>query len=288
MKTGTVAALILGLLALSSDVIAKSPHASSASLNSGYSGGEYTLEFIPTANAPGAQGTMTIKSVNGDTIAHFSVRGAYPNTVYTIWIVYKALEWPLPTEPGEVPSGSPPATDSSGRSFPKEGNGVAPLARLDSAFTSGMGLDPGVVFVTNNNGDGEVQVKLDYNLIWDAPVGNADIIVQCVPGPLVNGSCPSPSKRIRVTTTWLRKYVAHITAEGQDPATQCANYDASFGSNVQYWQCVDPATGLPRVYRFEFDHFRLANHPDDLTHGFIGGNGVDHWIDMVGDRKSVV
>ncbi len=25
-----------------------------------------------------------------------------------------------------------------------------------------------------------------------------------------------------------------------------------------------------------------------MTHGFIGGNGVDHWIDMVGRRKDVV
>jgi len=49
---------------------------------------------------------------------------------------------------------------------------------------------------------------------------------------------------------------------------------------------VDPQTGngLPRVWRFPFDHFRLAAHPDGLTHGFIGGNEAEHVIDMVGRR----
>jgi len=43
-----------------------------------------------------------------------------------------------------------------------------------------------------------------------------------------------------------------------------------------------------RVPRFEFDHFRLAAHPDSLTHGFIGGNGTDHRIDMVGRRSDLI
>lgn len=301
MKRARIICLIVGLLAL----LALSSHATashskgkgfSQSLSSGSGPQEYTLEFRPTANAPGAQGTITIKTGEGATVVHFQVRGAYPNTVYTIWIVYKQLTWPLPTNPGEVPSGPVRAKDSSGRSFPTEGNGVAPLARLDSAFTSGMGLDPGLVFVTNNNGDGEAQVKLDYNLIWHSPVGNQDIIFQCVPGPLAydpkkDPPCLDGTKKVFVTTTWLRKYIAQIKAEGKDPADPtdgCANYDASFEPKIQYWQCVDPITGLPRVPRFEFDHFRLANHPDDLTHGFIGGNGIDHWIDMVGRRCDLV
>jgi hypothetical protein len=36
------------------------------------------------------------------------------------------------------------------------------------------------------------------------------------------------------------------------------------------------------------DHFRLANHPDGLTHGFISGNSVDHLIDMVGRRIDMI
>ena len=45
----------------------------------------YTLEFTRTQNAlPGAQGSMTINVVDGQTIVHFRLRGGYPNTLYTI------------------------------------------------------------------------------------------------------------------------------------------------------------------------------------------------------------
>ena len=91
-----------------------------------------------------------------------------------------------------------------------------------------------------------------------------------------------------MTTTWLRKYIAQVPAA--DRASQCANYDAAEPGGI-YWQCIDPDTvdpntgnGLPRVWRFPFDHFRLAAHPDGLTHGFIGGNETEHVIDMVGRR----
>ncbi len=67
------------------------------------------------------------------------------------------------------------------------------------------------------------------------------------------------------------------------------------GANARFWQCIDPATvtpttgtGLPRVHRCLFDQFRLANHPDDLTHGFIGGNATDHRLDLVGRRAELV
>jgi len=153
-----------------------------------------------------------------------------------------------------------------------------------------MGLDPGAVFFTNDRGDGETQVRLDYDLIRAAPVANKDVIRQCVPGPVAVGAdgkatCPASSQSIRVTTTWLRTYIGQVT----DPATECANYDPALEPGVRFWQCIDPATvdprtgnGLPRVPRFTFNHFRLAAHPDALTHGFIGGNHEDHVIDMVG------
>lgn len=267
----------------------------------------YTLEFLPTQNAPAeAQGTMTLKVVNGETVVHFRVRGAAPNTIYTIWTVFNVLLGPpFPTSGHDVPSCSAAGLDTkaactqlvggtawTGRpGFPKEGNGVAPLARLDHAFTSGMGLDPGAVFFTSDRGDGEVQVKLDYDLVRAAPLGNRDIIVQCVPGPLAdNGkTCQAPSQSVRVTSTWLRTFVAQVVAAGLNPATECANYDPAFEPAVGFWQCIDPATvdprtgnGLPKVPRFSFDHFRLAAHPDALTHGFIGGDPKDHRIDMVG------
>ncbi|MBI4607941.1 MAG: hypothetical protein HY726_02895 [Candidatus Rokubacteria bacterium] len=248
----------------------------------------YTLEFLPTANFPEARGTMALKVVKGETVVHFRVRGARPHTIYTIWIVFNVLRdgpvngvIPADAE-GKVASGAPAG-------FPPEGNAVAPLARLDDAFTSGMGLDPGAVFFTNDRGDGEVQVKLDYDLVREAPVANKDVIRQCVPGPpgvdaAGKPTCPAPSESIRVTTTWLRTYIGQVN----DPATECANYIEGF-PGVFFWQCIDPATvdpktgnGLPRVPRFVFNHFRLAAHPDALTHGFIGGDPVDHIIDMVG------
>jgi len=268
---------VLGLLALPAHAIAEPAE-------------RYTLEFLPTQNAPEAGGTMTLKVVNGETVVHFRVRGARPHTIYTIWIVFNKLIEPLPTVAGKVPSDPPDSPDLLGRPFPPEGNAVAPLARLDDAFTSGMGLDPGAVFFTNDRGDGEVQVKLDYDLVRAAPLGNADIIRQCVPGPPANdGKCLSPSQSIRVTSTWLRTYIGQVVAAGLNPATECANYDPAFEPGVRLWQCIDPATvdprtgnGLPKVPRFVFNHFRLAAHPDALTHGFIGGDPADHIIDMVG------
>src|SRR5207249_8651346 len=86
----------------------------------------YTLEFEPTQNAlAGSDGVMTIKPLPGGTLVAFKLRGGYPNTVYTIWTVYNRLVVPLPTDGSKVPSAGSPAD------FPPEGNGVAPLARLD-------------------------------------------------------------------------------------------------------------------------------------------------------------
>ncbi len=260
----------------------------------------YSLEFIPTQNArPGVQGTMSIKVANGETIVHFRLRGGYPNTVYTIWTVFNILVWPLPSTGTPVPSIS--ATTRPW--FPPEGNAVAPLAPLTSGFTSGMGFDPGATFVSDANGDGEVQVRVDYNLVGDArdgpPVGNKDIIVQCAP------SFSNCTKQVLVTTTWLRKFIGAYALA--DRASLCANYDPRYdpdvknhttgpvaGIDARLWQCVDPATvnpatgeGLPRVQRYPFDHFRLAPHPDDLTHGLLGGNPTDHYIDMVGRRSDL-
>jgi len=39
------------------------------------------------------------------------------------------------------------------------------------------------------------------------------------------------------------------------------------------------------VWRYPFDHFRLAAHSDELTHGFIDGSAFEHAIDMVGRRS---
>src|SRR5207249_11921609 len=89
-----------------------------------------------------------------------------------------------------------------------EGGVVAPTASLSAQFTNGMGIDPGVSFVTDSYGNGYVRLTLDYNILGNTyddapPVGNKVIVTQCVvdtPGPQ-SGPCPSPSNVQRVTTT---------------------------------------------------------------------------------------
>lgn len=285
--------------------------------------GLYVLPFIATQNAPGgvdggAEGVMRIQVEDGKSRIHLRVRGLYPNTVYTIWTVFNKLTW-NPANPGtghsipSCPANGENAAAACGTSwqgwngFPSEGNGVAPTAKMSARFTDGMGLDPGATFKTNPQGDGQVSVQLDYDItaadsVTGPPLGNKNIIRQTVPVPTcdtdANGNLTTTcsKKSLRITTTYLRGFVAeHPVA---DRATKCANYDAKSdpenvvaydhehanGSDARLWQCVHPVTGLPRVPRYGFDHFRLANHPDELTHGFIGGNGIDHWIDMVGRR----
>jgi hypothetical protein len=266
-------------------------------------GERYTLEFVPTQNAlDGVRGTMSIKVVDGQSIVHFRLRGGYPDTVYTIWIVFRLLNWPLPTK--DMGPSVPAATFPPG--FHPEGNGVSPLGRMDKAFTDGMGLDQGITFVTNDNGDGEKRVKVDYNLVGGTedgpPVGNKDITVQCAP------SFTDCVAKVNVATTWLRRFIGEYPLA--ERASLCANYDPKSdpenagvyappvsGIDARRWQCVDPATlrdphdpwsGVPRVHRFQFDHFRLAPHPDALTHGLFGGNKTDHFIDMVGRRCEIV
>ena len=112
----------------------------------------------------------------------FVVRGARPNTLYTIWTTFKPLVWcsasQLQTSPG-CPSAFAPLASSTGVTNTKPGFAnfapgalpfyeaglVAPTASMAKAFTSGMGLDPGATFYTNKNGDGEIHVTLDYNLL---------------------------------------------------------------------------------------------------------------------------
>jgi hypothetical protein len=256
----------------------------------------YELPFIPTQNLPQhAEGVMrlTVRPDTGETTAHLTVRKASPNTVYTIWTVFNKLRWPLPTTGTSVPS-------DTAAGFPSAANGVSPLARLDDAFTSGMGLDPGATFTTDERGNGQVSVRLDYDLVRGAPISNKNLLTQCV-RPVNESACSS----VRVTTTWLRTFIGEFALH--ERASMCANYDpnadpdmgyddvARRGMDARLWQCVDPASVndasgrfVVRVPRFEWDHFRLANHPDSLTHGFIGGTHTDHIIDMVGRRSDLI
>ena len=270
--------------------------------------GPFVLNFEPTPNlwaAPngaqpavwpdGATGTMVLYLYNGQTVLQFTLTNARPNTIYTIWTVFYPLAWPIVLPAGSIRPPLDPNYPNGPPGYYVDAGVVAPTASMNAHFTNGMGPDPGATFATDNVGNGYLQITLDYNILGNTyddgpPVGNKVIVTQCVvdsPGPQ-NGPCPSPRNVLRVTTTWLRKYIAQVPPEGR--ASYCANYSASDSESI-YWQCIDPSTvnsqsgnGLPRVWRFPFDHFRLAAHPDGLTHGFIGGNEGEHVIDMVGRR----
>jgi hypothetical protein len=284
----------------------------------------------PSVKGLGAKAWMTIRQKNGRTDMDFYVTGARPNTLYTIWTVFAPLNWCSTPGTGCPEKFNDPINAGWGTKpgfttldpaqfgplkFYAEGGIVAPTASMAKAFTSGMGLDPGATFYTNRKGEGEIHLKLDYNLLGATyddgpPVGNSTTVAQCavagvsngavVPGPpltykptscppvtlTLNGAPVTTTPRFTTTSSWLRKFIIQVS----DPAKECANYDPTFPASI-FWQCIDPATvdpktgtGLPRVWRFPFDHFRLAAHPDELTHGFIGGSAWEHTIDMVGRR----
>src|SRR5215471_5108318 len=292
----------------------------------------------PSVNGLGATGVMIINPQNnGQTNVQFFLSGARPNTLYTIWTVFKPLTLNWCTTPAAT--GCPEAFSIAAGStkpdfnnadpvfqaaFYSEAGAVAPTASMSVAFTSGMGLDRGITFTTDGNGNGHVLVQLDYDLLGGIlsdgvtidynngpPVGNATAVKQCAMSAISNGTsvtgppleynpttCPgatitlpngktvkAPNVSFTVTSSWLRQFILQVPNPG-DLVTGCANYDP-FNPASYFWQCIDPATGMPRVWRFPFDHFRLAAHPDELTHGFIGGSGFEHTIDMVGRRCAI-
>src|SRR2546425_12687591 len=88
MRTGTVFVIILGLCALLATP-------AQVTGQQGTRAQEYTLNFIPTQNAPqAALGRMTLNVTNGDTIVHFQGSGSYPNTVFTVGAVFNVLDCP--------------------------------------------------------------------------------------------------------------------------------------------------------------------------------------------------
>jgi len=267
----------------------------------------YVLPFIATQNWPEAQATMEIQFRGNGTYLHLTVRHAAPNMLYTLWTVFNELVWPLPTSGHAVPStAAQRRVDPVYGPFPSRGNGVSPVAPLKAAFRDGMGLDPGITFYTDAHGNGDVDIALDYDLIRAAPVSNRKVITQsvCTTGRDFNGRCSGPEVSVSITTTWLRQFIADFPVN--ERAALCANYEPSAdpednrgwqsgGDNALLWQCMDPDTvnkqgarGRALVYQYAPDHFRLAAHLDDFTHGFIGGNATDHRIDMVGRMQDLL
>src|SRR5438105_15175671 len=140
--------------------------------------GQYTLRFEPTqmvySTPNGSQpvmrpssvsGTMTVSTSNGQTDLQFSVRNLRPNTIYTIWTIFYPLQWPMYFAPGSVRPALDPNYPTGPAGYYVDGGVVAPTASLSAEFTNGMGLDPGVTFVTDSWGNGSAHLTLDYNIL---------------------------------------------------------------------------------------------------------------------------
>ena len=286
--------------------------------------GKYRLEFLPTFNIgeqSGAGGTMTIMVTSDHrSVIEFRVWNLFPNTVYTIWTVFNGLAWrpgytsdtsngvPACTASGSSISKTtglfggcaPVATEWAGwAEYPKEGGKVSPTGALRSAYTHGIRLDPGSTFVTDRNGNGRITFKVDFDALDHNPVSLKQLLQQCRPGTAdASGKC-SGDNVVDITTTWMRRFIVEYPLAQR--AAMCANYDPAYDpespeyepaivhhTDSRFWQCVDPDSDLVRVQRYPFSHFRIANHPDSLTHGHIGGDHNDHWIDLVGPRECIV
>jgi len=173
------------------------------------------------------------------------VRGALPNTMYTVWTDHKSratgqLAPDFPQYPVD------PATSYHGNPHPR---GVMPAVATTAGLTSGMGLD-GNAFVTNANGDANFRVRLDYNLLEPgaSPVIAEDLAMQGA--NIVGGS-------------WLRMFTQPVA--------------------VPSVQAVDE-NGLPIVVRSTAQGFTVQRHDDPTSHGhFPGTGGVDHFGVWKGD-----
>lgn len=105
------------------------------------------------------------------------VRGAHPNSLYTVWIDYKNR-----------------FTDMLSLDYPAGAieRGVAPAFATTQGVTSGMGLDANA-FVTDGNGNADFTVALDYNLLEGGS------------GPVVYGGLSMQGPN-RVGGQWMRVY----------------------------------------------------------------------------------
>ncbi|MCA8942344.1 MAG: hypothetical protein KDB80_07255 [Planctomycetes bacterium] len=122
------------------------------------------------------------------------VRGAHPNSLYTVWVDFKSRF--MGTLSLDYPDGAIE-------------RGVAPAFSTTQGVTSGMGLDANA-FVTDGHGNADFTVALDYNLLdgGSAPVVFGGLSMQ---GPN------------RVGGQWMRVY------EGNGDGAELQVTDATTG-----------------------------------------------------------
>lgn len=238
---GIVAGLTFGFSGLT-EVSAKSKN-SSKSAKSVKVATSCVYELNP---ASGQTGTVLV-NIRPNSL-RMRVRGAAPNTMYTIWTDHRsratgqmAADFPSPG-----PVQDPETGYHRGSAFAR---GVMPAVATTAGITSGMGLD-GNAFVTNARGNANFRVRLDYNLLEPgaSPVIAEDLAMQGA--NIVGGS-------------WLRWFTGPVAA-------------ASI-------QAVDE-DGLPLVVRSTAQGFTVQRHDDPTSHGHSPGvGGVDHFGAWNGD-----
>jgi len=114
----------------------------------------------------GQIGAATVK-INANKL-NIKLRGAQPNTLYTVWIDFRNRAL---LEAGEDPFPDYPEGAIE--------RGVAPTFGTTAGVKEGMGLDENGV-ITKSNGDATFKVKLDYRLLQpgDSPVVFMDLDMQ--------------------------------------------------------------------------------------------------------------
>ncbi len=177
-------------------------------------------------------------TIDGDKLK-VKLKDAQPDTLYTVWIDFRNRA------AGKVP---PP-------DFPVAyAQQVAPAFGSRDPVYDGMRLDLNTI-VTDENGKGELNRRLDYELLtpYDSPVVGMSLAVEGLN---------------RVGGYWLRTYPV-------DPFISASN------------QTTD-SNGDPLLVRSTAQGITIVRHPDFISHGHTPGvKNVDHYSAFSGDFPAV-
>lgn len=201
-----------------------------------------------TIGLTGQSGQMIIEVDGGQTMLTALVSGLAPRTPYTIWLGFDT------TQPPFVAGDSLMAVDERTRTtapvFP-----FTPAAADNAGFVGGNGMDPNG-FVTDDQGNAQFQVKLNYDIFQprSAPVLLRPGASQALSLSQASGGCTvasdGTSYAAMVDTGFMRVY--------------------DNGSSTPSFQITD-APLRPRLVRGTVAGITFAEHLDGLTHGHVPG-----------------
>lgn len=182
----------------------------------------------PSGNAwQGATGTLKVEQVGSGSQATVKIKGAVPNTVFTVWLRM---------------AGSGPDGTAIGPS-PMTGGGATPLApgsALDGLlhYTSPFpgSANPTNGFTTNGKGKGKLKIGLDFPVVGGAypfQKASAGAVADWQAARAANGQSAAPGKRIPspvvnpadpdISAGFLIRVISHCTDQlghGLSPGTR--------------------------------------------------------------------